>query len=155
MTIYLGVDPGATGAIAAVHHDGFLLWVEDMPDPLHGAAIRALLDDPMTFQDYVAAIELVGTRPGQGLASSGKFMKAAGLVEGALGYALIPYRLVTPGQWKKAMRVTADKDTARTRAIELWPSHADSFKRKKDHGRAEAALIARWLYEQSRVTVAA
>jgi crossover junction endodeoxyribonuclease RuvC len=53
------------------------------------------------------------------------------------------------------MRVTADKDTARTRAIELWPSHAQLFARKKDHGRAEAALIARWLYEQSRVTVAA
>ncbi len=151
MTVYLGVDPGATGAIAGIL-DGRFLWIEDMPNPLHGAAIRDLLDDKGTYQ---AAVEDVHSMPGQGVSTTFKFGMNHGIVLGALGALRIPYRLVTPGQWKKAMRVTADKDTARTRAIELWPAHAQLFARKKDHGRAEAALIARWLYEQSRVTVAA
>ena len=30
--VLLGIDPGKTGAIAAVTPTGALLWVEDMPD---------------------------------------------------------------------------------------------------------------------------
>ncbi len=143
---YLGIDPGATGAIALVIHTGELWWVEDMPDPLHGAAIESLLRNEGPF---TAAVEDVHSMPGQGVASSFKFGKHFGMVLGALGYAHIPYTLVTPNRWKKAQRVTADKDTSRARAIELWPSHADKFKRKKDNGRAEAALIAHWLCTQN------
>lgn len=35
-----------------------------------------------------------------------------------------------------------DKDAARALAIELWPAQAQLFARKKDQGRADAALIA-------------
>jgi hypothetical protein len=152
--VFLGVDPGATGALAAVLDTGNLLWVEDMPDPLHGALIGDLLDDPQ-WGNYVAAVEAVHSMPGQGVSSTFKFGTSYGIVLGALGYARIPYRLVTPNQWKKAMRVTSDKDTARERATELWPGSASLFARKKDNGRAEAALIARWLWETTRASVAA
>jgi crossover junction endodeoxyribonuclease RuvC len=100
-------------------------------------------------------VENVHAMPVNGSVGNFKLGDAFGTIKCALAMLDIPYRLVTPGQWKKAMRVTADKDTARTRAIELWPAHASTFARKKDHGRAEAALIARWLYEQSRVKAAA
>ena len=151
MTVYLGVDPGASGALAAVDRQGSLYWVEDMPDPLHGAVVAELLDiEGSRISGYTAAVEDVHSMPGQGVSTTFKFGMAHGIVLGALGALCIPYRLVTPGQWKKAMRVTADKDTARTRAIELWPASADLFKRKKDHGRAEAALIARWLCDTER-----
>ena len=153
MTVYLGVDPGATGAIAAVLY-GHLLWIEDMPDPLHGAAIAALLDRGGATT-YSAAVEDVHSMPGQGVSSTFKFGMNHGIVLGALGALFTPYRLVTPGQWKKAMRVTADKDTARLRARELWPAHTDLFKRKRDHGRAEAALIARWCWGFQRMSGAA
>lgn len=152
MSVYLGVDPGATGAFACVL-EGRLHWIEDMPNPLHGAIIRDLFDEVGTH--YTAAVEDVHSMPGQGVSTTFKFGMNHGIVLGALGALRIPYRLVTPGQWKKAMRVTADKDTARTRAIELWPAHAQLFARKRDHGRAEAALIARWLYEQQTQKVAA
>jgi len=152
VTVYLGVDPGASGAIAALL-DGQILWVDDMPNPLHGALIAEMLDE---FDDhYQAAIEDVHSMPGQGVSTTFKFGMNHGIVIGALGALRIPYRLVTPGQWKKAMRVTKDKDTSRARATELWPGMADMFKRKKDDGRAEAALIARWAWEQTAQKAAA
>jgi Holliday junction resolvasome RuvABC endonuclease subunit len=147
MTIaYLGIDPGATGAIALVIHTGELWWVEDMPDPLHGAAIEVLLRNEGPFS---AAVEDVHSMPQQGVSSTFRFGMNHGIVLGALGALHVPYQLVTPNRWKKAQRVTADKDTSRMRACELWPAHADKFKRKKDNGRAEAALIAHWLCTQN------
>jgi hypothetical protein len=51
---------------------------------------------------------------------------------------------VTPQRWKKLMGVTADKNTSRQLAINLWPDQAHLFARVKDVDRAEAALIAEW-----------
>ena len=38
----------------------------------------------------------------------------------------------------------AGKDASRMRAMELFPTRAELFKRAKDDGRADAALIAYW-----------
>ena len=40
------------------------------------------------------------------------------------------------------MRVRDGKDGSRLRAMELFPAYADRFKRVKDDGRSDAALIA-------------
>ena len=143
---YLGVDPGATGALAVVDHTGDLLWVEDMPNPLHGAIIADLLENEKVV---AAAVEDVHAMPGQGVSSTFRFGQSHGVVLGALGALFIPYQLVSPFRWKKTMRVTADKDLARQRAIETWPTRQSRFARKKDHGRAEAALIALWCLQQT------
>jgi hypothetical protein len=53
--------------------------------------------------------------------------------------------LVPPARWKKAMRVKGGpegKEQCRRMVIDLFPANEASFKRKKDHNRAEAALIA-------------
>ena len=149
---YLGVDPGATGALAVVNHAGLLIWVEDMPDPLHGAAIRDLIEGEGI---EAAAIEQVHSMPRQGVASTFKFGDAYGLIKGCIGYAGIPYQTVPPTRWKKSYHLGPNKDQARTRATELWPAFADNFKRKKDDGRAEAALIARWCWGFQRMSGAA
>ncbi len=146
MTVLLGVDPGQTGALAALTGTGDLLWAEDAPDPFHGATIRTMLyGEGITL----AAVEQVHAMPRQGVSSTFKFGLNYGIVLGALGALLIPYRLVTPTVWKRAARVTKDKSSSRQRATELWPNHADLFRRVKDDGRAEAALIAYWLWEQT------
>lgn len=149
---YLGVDPGHTGALAVVDESGALIWVEDMPDPLAGGLIRELMDGELL---EAVAIEQVHSMPRQGVASSFKFGMAYGIVIGALSALGIPSTLVTPTVWKKTMRVTADKSSSRARAIELWPRQAQMFARKKDDGRAEAALIARWLSDQREGRAAA
>jgi crossover junction endodeoxyribonuclease RuvC len=42
------------------------------------------------------------------------------------------------------MRTREGKDGSRLRAIELFPNYGQLFARKKDDGRADAALLAYW-----------
>jgi crossover junction endodeoxyribonuclease RuvC len=63
---------------------------------------------------------------------------------GVIGAAAIPLHLVTPAKWKGHLRLSSDKEQARALALRLFPACSEHFKRKKDHGRAEAALIARY-----------
>jgi crossover junction endodeoxyribonuclease RuvC len=148
MTVVLGVDPGATGAIAVIcSHEG-LLAVEDMPHHdgiVSGVLITELLDDWWCAHRPSAVwIESVHSMPRQGVASSFKFGRAFGTVEGALGAARIPINYVAPNKWKADAGLSKDKTASRRRATELWPTHASTFARVKDDGRAEAALIARY-----------
>lgn len=139
----LGVDPGASGAIAALELDGSLAWVHDMPHH-DGIVAPALVADLFhgTGSFDAAWVEDVHSMPKQGVSSSFKFGRAHGTVLGVLGALRIPIHLVSPARWKKAMGLSRDKGASRRRAIELWPDHAQAFARVKDDGRAEAALIA-------------
>ena len=60
----------------------------------------------------------------------------------------IPLHFVAPTVWQKHFHLSAEKDKARALALRLWPDRAESFRRKKDADRAEAALIARWYVEK-------
>jgi crossover junction endodeoxyribonuclease RuvC len=54
---------------------------------------------------------------------------------------MVPQVYVTPGKWKRFYGLSAEKEKSRELAIQTWPA-SDAFRRKKDHGRAEAALLA-------------
>jgi crossover junction endodeoxyribonuclease RuvC len=52
-------------------------------------------------------------------------------------------RIIEPSTWKKFHDLHGgDKEPARQRALQLFPNAHAMFARKKDHGRAKAALIA-------------
>jgi crossover junction endodeoxyribonuclease RuvC len=72
------------------------------------------------------------------------FGRSAGIIEGVVAALEMPNTYVTPQTWTKAVGRAAGKDASRMRAMELFPSQADLFKRAKDDGRADAALIAYW-----------
>ena len=149
----IGIDPGITGAIVALYDDGEIAAVFDMPvvkkpngrrevDAANLAqkieAMAALAPELVT-----AVVEQVGAMPRQGVASVFSFGDSFGVIRGVLGALGIPVRRVTPNKWKKAAGLVGqDKDRARTLAIEKWPKQAARFERKKDVGRADAALIA-------------
>lgn len=147
--IVVGVDPGLTGALAIISA-GALLAVDDMP--VAGGDISAQLlavwarewIEGCTTPELAAIVEDVHSMPKQGVASSFKFGRGKGVVEGVLAGAGWPLHYVSPAKWKRDMRLTKDKGACRQRACELWPSRADLFRRVKDDGRAEAALIAYW-----------
>lgn len=146
MSLTIGVDPGLTGAIALIDNDGQLLTIYDMP-ALAGdvsAQLVAGLDDWHLDDFGTVVIEDVHSMPKQGVASSFKFGRSKGVVEGVFAGARRPVRYVSPAKWKNDLRLTKDKGSCRQRAVELWPAKADLFKRVKDDGRAEAALIAYW-----------
>lgn len=92
----------------------------------------------------VAVVERVHSMPRQGVASTFKFGQAYGTVLGAFGALRVPIVSVTPQRWKKDYGIGSDKEAGRLLACDLWPDDAARFKRKKDHGRAESALLARW-----------
>jgi crossover junction endodeoxyribonuclease RuvC len=72
--------------------------------------------------------------------------RGLGTWEGVLAGLGIPYELVTPQRWKKALMdgMGKDKDASRLQAIRLFPAIAGQLARKKDDGRADALLIAEY-----------
>lgn len=159
MTYYIGFDPGLDGAFAVLDAKGDIVQIFDMPtvEVLVGKSMKrkvapaAIADELQMFQPHKckALIEKVAARPGQGVASMFGFGRSLGVIEGVLAGMGIPYELVGPPVWTKAMKVIKGKDGSRQRAMEIWPSKAGYFKRAKDDGRAEAALIALYLMSGS------
>lgn len=149
------IDPGKTGALALVDTKGVLVDLADLA-PLYAgpvlspAMLRAtMLDLCCDLPDSVHAcvVEAVNSH-GMGRQSAFNFGQTLGTCRSVPLCLGIPVIDVAPGTWKRDMRLPADKDVARARAAERWPDRADRFSRKKDDGRAEAALMACWLLER-------
>jgi crossover junction endodeoxyribonuclease RuvC len=83
-------------------------------------------------------------RPGQGVTSTFRFGCAYGGLKMALAACGVPFTIVTPQRWKKALGVLtgADKEASRQRALQLFPDQAANLVRKGDHARADAMLLA-------------
>lgn len=146
----LGVDPGASGALVVLNTANDKLTVYDMPTVeikrgtrmVRQVSPQMIVDLLLPHQISYVFCEKVGAMPGQGVSSMFAFGRAAGVIEGLMAGLALPFTLVTPQEWQKAMRVVGGKDGSRHRAAQLWPAQASEFARKKDDGRADAALIA-------------
>lgn len=101
------------------------------------AAIEAVHAMPAVRKD-----KATGEEKKQGIASTAQFMDSYGVAR-ALLECWFPgcFERVAPQTWKKMFSLTGqDKDAARKVAITMFGD--TSFTRKKDVGRADAALIA-------------
>lgn len=147
----IGVDPGCSGAIVILQSGTSLVPIEWMRMPtlkvgkssrVDAASVARLLSEYAIAHAY---IERVHAMPGQGVSSTYTFGHAAGVVEGVIAALRIPITLVSPQAWKKhAGLIGADKDAARSRAIQLWPSWDALGKKGEGQALADAALIARF-----------
>ena len=143
----LGIDPGASGAIVLLENGKPIEWME-MPTMKIGTATRV---NAAALADFIATslcdhvfVEQVGAMPGQGVSSMFNFGHSTGTVMGVLGAMGIPCTLVTPQSWKKSQGlIGTDKDAARSRAIQLWPTWKELSKKGKGQALADAALIAK------------
>jgi len=146
----LGIDPGLNGAIAVYDTETGEISVEDMPtvEVQRGGKAKREVNPQLLSQVIAkayarkAVLERVGAMPGQGVTSVFSFGRSVGLVEGILASFDIPTSIVPPMVWQKSLSVRGGKDGSRERAMQLFPAQADLFGRKKDDGRADAALIA-------------
>jgi len=138
----MGIDPGASGAIA-FYFPEFPTKVSVVDFSLVDGEINcsALADLIKGHDPQLVVIEQVHSMPKQGVASTFKFGVAYGMARGVVASLMVPQVYVTPGKWKKFYGLTAEKEKSRELAIQTWPA-SDAFRRKKDHGRAEAALLA-------------
>lgn len=148
-TVYVGIDPGAKGAIAVLAGD--LVLIEDMPTP--DEALK-LLQKSQPW-DCKVAIELVHPLPGQSCIASftyGENFLLAKLI--GMWYNNSPV-MVSPQRWKKHYGLKKEPNETKAeykrksvyKAKELFPQAAEILKYSKD-GRAEALLIANWLRDQ-------
>lgn len=148
----VGIDPGASGAIAIVREDMSLVAYLLMPTiktgkntRVNGAACAAFLQKYCEGADVMVYLELVGSMPKQGVASTFSFGHSAGLIEGIVQGAGLPYSLIRPAVWKKrAGLVGQDKDAARSRCVQLYPHLRVLDLKGKGQALSDALLIARY-----------
>lgn len=154
-----GIDPGISGAFAifdTTYEDEIQIW--DMPtvsilrngknkNEVSAALVATIIAGKNIDCAY---LERVNAMPGQGVSSVFSFGRSVGILEGVIAAYEIPITIVTPQAWQKAMAVRGGKDGSRERAMELFPKSSDSFKLKKNDGRADATLIAMYGLQQQR-----
>lgn len=144
---WIGIDPGKSGAIALIHRDGEL--VLDWPgDPASAADV--LTTWRMEYRIELAALERVHAMPGQGVKSMFTFGQNFGQWEGILAALGIPHLQPGPQEWQKGLVKASDGQDTKARALtvarRLFPDV--DLSRKKDHGKADALLLAWWARSQ-------
>lgn len=144
----LGIDIGIYGALAFLDTETVKVELYDMPvmaksnkkQMVNAAELSNIIEGHPGFTAYV---ELVNAMPGQGVSSVFSFGMSYGIVLGVLAALGVPMVLITPAVWKKrAGLIGKDKNLSRTLAQQLYPKV--ELGQKKDIGRAEALLIARF-----------
>jgi hypothetical protein len=174
-TIFIGIDPGVSGALAVIGND---VQVHDAPTIETRGTRREFMLPEMRkllreatgngLDQAYAIVEDVNPMPREGVVSAGAFMRGVGLWEGLLAGLDIPFSKVRPQVWKKEFAISmppakptkgrkkdpkVEEAERRKRQIDqksraiiiaqrLFPTM--SLARKKDHGRAEALLIAEY-----------
>jgi hypothetical protein len=155
--IVLGIDPGLSGAICLMNHDGVLL-VEDLPTHTaqHGSRAKTRAElDLHTLRQWLVGhqlrdkqmiahcyLEKVDARPGQGVVSMFRFGQSLRGIYGLLVGLLLPVTFVLPQRWQKFHGVGPSPDAARQRAVQLYPKLAELLEKKRDQHRADAVLLA-------------
>lgn len=141
MTVYVGIDPGKSGAMAILYPNGS---IETIPFNMvnYVDAIRGLTDYPVK-----CCLEKVGAMPGQGVVSMFNFGHNLGFIEGVLQSNSIPYQLVLPQTWKKEFSLSSEKAKSIEVCQKLFPKAnllATQRSRKPSDGIAEAILMAEY-----------
>lgn len=163
----VGIDPGATGSIAYYQPMKQVWRVWDMPtivldskgktkrQRVVGSALADIFED---IRDLVLigdglriGVENVHAMPKDGAVGAFSFGTNFGIILGVLGALKLPYEYVQPPTWKKHFNIAkgSDKAVSRRKVIQQFPQHAHLVSLVKHHGRADAMLIAAYLYESS------
>lgn len=146
MTTIVGIDPGATGAIAQISP---MVGVWRMP-----RSDRALVDllqmfDPATTRVYLERAQAMpqkAAREGRGFETGTSMFTygvAYGVIRGVLAARRLWYFEVPSATWKADMGLWRKPKAASVeKARALFPEAASQI--GKSDGRAEAVLIAEW-----------
>ena len=147
----LGIDPGISGGLAIVEITDraapVLVECIDIPVVGTGAKERVDVTAICKFIDrhkpIRAPIERAQAMPKQGASSGFKYGRAVGAIEAAITLCAVPVEIIEPSAWKKFWKLPGkDKESGRQKALQLFRAAHAALARKKDHGRAEASLIA-------------
>ncbi len=141
--LFIGIDPGVSGALAFLGEDGRVIAVHKMPDTERDIleTLRLHTDPPRApkVEQVRAVLERVHSSPQMGVSSAFTFGKGYGGLRMALIALEIPFDEPTPQAWQKALqfRTGGDKHVSKARAQELF-----SF--KVNNWNADALLLAEY-----------
>lgn len=146
--LYIGIDNGATGAIAALDESGSLYRVDTMPttDAEILGRLRMLTEQPAAHDvktnapAIFAVLEFAQVFPRMGVSSAGTYIGGYRAVQMALLAAGIPFDIVVPRKWQAALSCLSkgDKNVTKRRAEQLFP------RVKITHAIADALLMAEY-----------
>lgn len=149
---YIGVDPGSKGAIAVLDAEGRLIRVHDAKsdDDLATAVIAKVIREESVHGPVAFAVE----RAVAFQFNNGKSLVKLGLASGAAyGVAVALGAWLdwpTASVWKRKLGVTSDKGSSKALARQLF---GDALPKVCRDDKAEAALIAFWLYTKHNKTM--
>lgn len=166
LRIDIGIDPGLKGAIAVLA-DGEAIAVHDMPTralekgrEVDAAALAAIIRAVRAEHPgaaFAAVLETVFARGAKrkdaaAAVSMQRLGDARGAARGVLEALGVPYTRAAPTTWKSGFGLIGQpKDASRETALRIYPGMADRLRRKKDDGRAEALLLARYGMDKGRI----
>lgn len=136
----IGIDPGASGGIVFLTTEGSVITATKLDGTETDVASNLRSSIIGSETRPFAFLESVHSMPKQGVASSFKFGQSFGFLRGCLISLEIPFELVTPQAWQKAMGclTKGDKNVSKAAAQRLFP------KEKVTHAIADALLIAEY-----------
>ena len=144
---YIGIDPGAKGAIAVIDESGQVVNLYDMPiilKKIDKYELLSILEHCATNCKSFFMIERCQYTPaikGMGAFTFGQAVMAVDMALAALGYK---HDFVRPQKWKKEFElIKKDKKASIQKAKELFPGMKNKLLVSRD-GRSEALLLAEY-----------
>lgn len=161
MIYYIGIDPGMREAGVGILNGegGFVTskrlsnWTPHEFKDLIISIVDSNYDSDASDTYVIAAIEKVGAMPKQGISSTGKFMKATGIMIGILVGLEVPFVEVAPKKWRKISPTLATQKgesstDKKKKSLEYIQNRYPEAKLTKqiEHNVADALCMAEWLY---------
>lgn len=143
---FIGIDPGATGAVAILDDAGNLFGVHRFNGENVSTVLRRVLGD-LGYTEIFVAIEAVHARPGQGVCSMFTFGMGYGRIQGFLDAHLVDYKLYTPQAWQRFLpQAATPKDRVKAWAVRKFQLKDFIFEgcRVPHQGCMDAAAIAEY-----------
>lgn len=158
--MFIGIDPGVTGAICLLQ-PGELLECADLPTEPNGNngqvkrwvdanALDMLLAEWSAKHEFAresvhGVIERAIPMPQMPSTTNASTFDSFGVCRGALSCWLDDVTYIEPRTWKKSYALAKDKSHSIRIALTLYPDAARFISKALHHNRAEAVLLAHWL----------
>ena len=155
----IGIDPGITGAIC-FFENGKIIDVIEMPNMPEGKKNKRQVNGAQITNEITSrikkidkknvkvVIEQVSAMPGQGVTSMFNFGQSFGVLKGICSALQLSVFFVRPVRCKKYYNlINSNKDSSRTKAIEVFPYISEKLTKKKDSNKADAILISSFFHD--------
>ncbi len=137
MKLYMGIDPGYSGAIAVVNEIGALVCTQRLSETEHDIS-NFMMGKQLSVE--LAILERVSAMPRQGVSSTFKFGTSYGFCRALLVCNRFRFEVATPAVWQRKLGCLSkgDKNVTKSAAQRLFPEE------RVVHATADAMLIAEY-----------